>query len=338
MTCRTNRATGDLTRLAVQEESCWGSLAVGQTPYGVDFANETLRDDIGDVQSGLIRGDRMEDESTQGNFRPSGDITGELQPNGPWPLFAKHALGGSVTTTGSAPYNHGLQGSLTLPEGLTVEKRFGFPDGSTYRWLQYRGSLVNELFMAIPIEGKVTARVQLMSRQEKEVTSDMHASPQYPTQNTAFDTFNGSIFMDLNGNGTRTRIGSIKSINLLLNNNLGGDEFAIDNLRYRADIPVGNRMISGNMVAFFTAENWQLYQAYKNNRSLSMDIILSRALTYSWHFTIPKFKVRGNVTPQVSGRGPIELNVDWRAHRDEDLGTDIQLAIQNMDPVISTAA
>lgn len=337
-TCRPNRATGTRTRIVVQEESCWGEKAAGQVPLGVDFSSETLRNDINNIESGLIRSDRMRHASSQGNHRPGGDINGELQPNGVWPLFVKHVLGGSVTTTGSAPYNHELEGSVELPEGLTLEKRFGFPDGTTFKYLRYYGSHVNEFAIAVPAEGIVTCRAGFISRQEKIETDALHAAPTYATSNDPFNVFNGSILMDLTGSGSRTTIATITSMNLLINNSIAGDEFAIDGLDYRADLPEDLRIINGSLVAFFTDTNWALYEAYRDNTSLSLELVLRRGTDYSWHFTIPQFKVRGNVTPQVDGRGPLSMNIDFEAHRDEDLGTDILLTISNMDPVINTAA
>src|SRR5690606_27123283 len=128
----------------------WGELANDQNAYGVEYASETLRNSINTIESGLIRGDRMRAPTQQGNHRPGGDINGELQPHGPWALLLRHALGGSVTTVGSGPYHHTIQGSVDLPQGLTVEKRFGFPDGTTYKWLRYLGCKVNEFGIAIP--------------------------------------------------------------------------------------------------------------------------------------------------------------------------------------------
>ena len=337
-TCRPNRATGTRTRIVVQEETCWGEAAAGQVPLGVDFSSETLRNDISNIESALIRPDRMRHAPSQGNHRPGGDINGELQPNGYWPLFIRHALGGSVATSGSSPYNHELEGSIELPEGLTLEKRFGFPDGTTYKYLRYLGSHVNEFALAVPAEGIVTCRAGFICRQEKIATSALHATPTYPTNNDPFNVFHGAILMDLTGGGTRTAIATISSINLLINNSIAGDEFAIDGIGYRADLPEDLRIVNGSLTAFFTDTNTALYEAYRANTSLSLELVLSRGTDYSWHFTIPQFKVRGNVTPQVDGRGPLSINMDFEAHRDEDLGTDILLTISNMDPVIDTAA
>lgn len=343
MGCRPNRATGSRSRLVLQEEACWGTPLSNQDAIGWEIRSENLVADINSIRSELIRGDRMRAPSQQGNERPGGNVVGELQPHGPWALVLRHALGGSVVTAGSAPYTHSLQGSVNLPaddndiQGLTIEKRFGFPDGTTYRRLQYRGSLVNTLQVQVPSEGIVQATAGILARQEFEADADLHAAPSYPASNEPFNSFHGAILMDLEGDGTRTAIASLTSWDMTINNNISPDEFAIDGTRYRADAVPDERVIDGNLGAFFTDENWKLYQAFRNNTSLSLDITLSRGL-YSWRFVVPQFKIRGQVTPVVAGRGPINLPMQWEAHRDEDLGTDLQATITNADPLLSTAA
>lgn len=336
MTCRPNRATGTRARLIGQEESCWGQIDTNQNAIGIEFASETLRNDINSIESQLIRADRMRSPGQQGNQRPGGDITGELQPHGIWPLLLKHALGGSVTTVGSGPYSHSLQGSVDLPEGLSFEKRFGFPDG-TYRRLAYLGGKVNEFFIQVNNEGIVQARAGMLFKKEVATDDDLHDSPTYPTDNEPFNSFQGAILMDKTGGGSRTSIATIASMDMLISNNIDGDQFAIDGDPFRADLPEDLRTIGGNFSAFFTSDNWDLYEAFLENTSLSMELTFTRGV-YSWQFTIPKFKVRGNATPQVPGRGPLNLDLSWEAHRDDILQTDILAAITNADPVISTAA
>jgi len=335
-TCRPNRATGTRTRLVAQEETCWGELATPgtQNALGIEYVSETLRNTINTIESGLIRGDRMRAATQQGNQRPGGDINGELQPHGIWPLLLYHALGGSVVTTGSGPFVHSLEGSVDLPEGLTIEKRFGYPDG-TFNWLRYYGSRVNEFGLSIPTEGIVTARAGIISRQEAEAVADMNASPEFPADNEPFNSFQGAILMDQDGGGTRTTIATITSLDMLINNNIDGDQFAIDGNAYRADVPEDIRIVNGNMSVFFTDTNWQLYQAYLADTMLSMEVTLTRGL-YSWQFTIPAFKIRGDPTPQVAGRGPLNIEMQWEAQRDDDTGTDIQVVITNDDNDVST--
>lgn len=340
MSCRPNRATGTRTPIYMQEEPCWATLATDQQPIGVEYASETLINDISTIESNLIRGDRMRAHVKQGHKRPGGEINGELQPNGFWPLIFKHALGGDVVTNGSGPYTHSLMGSPELPQGLTLQKKFGFPDGTTFKRLAYLGARVGELGIVIPNEGIVTARAMFLAREEQELESaDIGdpLTPIYADDNEPFNSFHGALMMDLEGDGTRAAIATIASMDLTLNNSIDGEQFALDGTHLRADLPEDLRIINGNLVAFFTDTNWALYQAFINDTKLSLDITLSRA-NYAMQITIPSFKVRGQVTPRVGGRGPLNLEIQYEAARDEELGTDILVAITNNDPALSTEA
>lgn len=338
MTCKLNRATGSGGRIICQEETCWGSAAEDQNAIGVEFASETLEEQINDIESQLIRGDRMRAPAQQGNQRPGGNIVGELQPNGFWPLMLKHALGGVVTTSGSGPYHHELQGDIELPEGLTLEKRFRFPDENfEFRRWRLLGAKVGEFFLEVPTEGIVQARVGLMGKRSDEPVDDLHATPSYPTNNEPFNSFHGSIKMDLEGSGTPTSVGTIKMMNLTINNSLAGEEFAIDGTAYRADLPEDMRIISGNATAMFTYDNWKIFQAFRNNTTLSLELSLTRS-TNLWRIVLPAIKIRGNPTPQIPGRGPLDISFAFNAQRDDDLQTDIEAQISNDDPQITTAA
>lgn len=340
-TCRPDRATGALAGLSVQEESCWGTLGeetdpvANQEALGWDFTSETLRNDINSIDSQLLRADRMRSAPQQGNQRPGGDVNGELQPHGPWPLIMKHALGGSVVTAGSSPYVHTLQGSVDLPQGLSIEKKLAYPVAAA-KYLIYTGCKVNELEITVPTEGIVTARAGFIAKQEDPRDSAMDASPTYPTDNEPFNAFQGAILLDSNADGSRTAIATVSQISIRVANSVDGDQFAIDGTAYRADAPEDIRIVNGNITAFFTSDNYALYERTLANDTVSLELTLTRG-AFSWHFTIPAMKLRLN-TPQVGGRGPLNLEGTFEAFRDDTTGTDIQLVITNSDPVISTAS
>lgn len=336
MACRVNRSTGSRGRLIVQEETCWGQLATpgSQNALGIEFVSESLNNAKPPQESNIIRSDRMKSPAQQGHQRPGGDINGELQPHGPWALLLRHALGGDVATSGSGPFLHSMEGSINLPEGLTLEKRFGFPDG-TYKRLRYLGCKVNEFGLTVPTEGIVTCRAGVIAQQEDEVEDDMDASPSYPTDNEPFNSFHGAIRADLDGLGLAT-IATLTSLDLSINNSIDGEQFAIDGLDYRADAPEDLRIITGNMAAFFTDENWTFYTKFLANTSISLELTLARG-DYSWLITIPQLKIQGTPTPQIGGRGPLNIDMSFEAHRDDDLSTDIQVEINNNDPTLTTA-
>lgn len=331
--CRPNRATANRTRITAQEETCWGQLATGQNALGIDFRNESLANNTNYFQSELLRGDRMRSAGQRGNDKPGGDIVGELQPNGIWPLIIKHALGGSVVTTGSGPYKHTLQSDLLLPEGLSIEKRFGYPDG-TFNRLRYLGSKIAQFGFEVPTEGMIVARASFIAKSETEETVDMDSTPSYPTNNDPYTSFHGKLYLDREGDGVREQIASVQSMSLLLDNGIDAEQFAMGE-EGRADVPEDERTVNGNIQAFFTSDNWKLYQATKNNTTVSLDMRLTRG-AYIFRFIVPAMKIRFP-TPTVTQKGPLSLSGPFEAFRDDATQTDLQVEMTNSDPVISTA-
>lgn len=336
MTCKLNRATAERARIVALEETCWGQAGSG-TPIGIEFLTVGLSNVINSFQSGLIKGNRMRRPSQQGNHRPGGPITGEAQPNGIWPLLWKHALGGTVSTVGSGPYTHSLQGDIDLPEGLTFEERFGYPDG-TYQYIRHYGAVVNEIGLEVPLEGPITMNAAILSKNEDaDVTEALHASPNWPDDNQPFNSFHAAMNMALTEGAARESIATLQSIRLSVNNAFDEEQFAIDPSRARADLPPGFRTVSGGFTAFFTPTNYGLYKRYKDHSKLSFELILTRG-TKNWHFTLPAIRLTGDPAPKVQGPGGLSLEFQFEAEEDLDEGTDILLAITNDDPTLSTAA
>lgn len=334
--CRPNRATGTRTQLSIQEERCWGQLSATENSLGIDYTQEALEAAIASIQSNLIRADRMEPPPQQGNQEAGGSISGEFQPNGIWPLVWLHFMGGTDVVSGSGPYTHNMKGSVLLPEGLTIEKNFGFPDG-TKKILRYLGSMVQTINLDAKQGAICLCSADFLSKQQLEVFTPMDVSPTFPANNEPYNGFQGAIYLDSSGSGSRVLVATIQSFSMTATNGFDPNQFAMDGTNTRADIPEDRRSISGKMTAFFTDTNWALYQSFLANTSLSLEFKLTRGSNFV-SVVIPSFKVTGKVTPQVGGRGPLSLPIDWKAFRNDDLLTDMIVTWRNNDPVISTAA
>lgn len=316
MTCKLVRAVGSRARVCVQEETCWGSLATGHSPLGFEIRSEAAEARIARIQSELLRGDRMRAKSLQGKVRPDGPFVGELQPNGIWPLLLKHALGGAVVTGGSGPYSHALAGGDTLPEGLSVETRYGYTDAS-FEYIRWLGGRVNQFGLQVPVDGIVTANAEMMFKSYDIEQTEEIGVPTYPANNEAFVGKQGAIRIDRTGGGVLATVATLQSINININNSIDGDQMALDGTDYRADLPEDERVVSGDFTAFFTADNYDLFRSYIGNNTLSLDLTLTRG-NYVWYIEIPAFTVGGDATPKVSGRGPMSLSFTFeeigRAH------------------------
>lgn len=347
-TCRPNRATGSRTSMIIQEEDCWGQLATpgSQNARGLDRVTEEVKSPRAELESQILRADRMSGKSRTGNQTPGGPINGELQP-ATWGILLKHALGADVpgtevSTSGSGPYTHVLQGGAILPEGLTIEKAFEFPSGDDADTiiLRYLGCRINQFFMSCTTNAMVSVRVDPMAKEEVDVSDSgsMDPTPIYASNNEPFVSFEAAIDLDMDADGVVESVATAKSIDLTINNQLAAEEFALNGEDTRADLPEQKRIVSGNIVLMFTRDNYELYKRYKENATLKMRLTLTNAAGHSWDFFIPNFCLYGDPTPTASGPNALDLTFTWKAHRDDNLNTDIIVTIVNDEATLSTAA
>ncbi len=329
MPCLPQRATSWGTSIILQDEESWGQLATpgSQTALGIDFISETLRNGVVRHEDTSV-GSRSISTLIDGSHDPRGDIIGELQPDGPWPLLLRHAFGGTVETSGSGPYTHVLTPGDELPVGLSVEKRFQFRNGNKKR-LRYYGGRLDQFHIRAGNEGMVTARAAMIFREEYLADDDMDPAPDY-IESRSFNGLNGSLLATA---GTVTSLATVTSIELQLDNNLQDEERTIEEGPYRAGLPWGIRNVTGAMRAFFTEDNWGFYQDYLANETLGLQFSLAWA-GLSWTFVLPAIKLQGIPTPQRSGRGPLSLDLPFTAIGDSE----ITVTIVNNDSDVSSAA
>lgn len=330
---RPNRASGSLTSVVIQEEDEWGVAAVtGHVPRGLEFASESLQDTPNNIESQLIRQDRMRSAPQQGNRNPSGDLNLELQPN-TVPILLRHALGADiadVATSGSGLFTHEFQGGICLPEGLTVEKNWFFCADDTNLIIRHLGCKVNQFFWGVNQEGVITARAGLISRQELPVDDPLTATPLYIDPNEPFNTFHAAFYLD----GELLTVA--QSMDMTIDNNIDPNQFAIDGTPNRADIPEGDRAINGNLNVFFTPETYQLYLGSRNNTTYQMRVSFARD-DYLIDFLFDAVKLRLQ-SPQTSAKGPLNLQGTWEAFRSPTLQRDCRVIVRNDEAALSTAA
>lgn len=326
--------------LTVQEETEWGQLATGQNAISADFISESLHNDVRKSGARHVLGRRAAIQSLRGGHDPRGDLSGELQPHGLWPLLLKHALGDYQGTSGSDPYVHTVAGGETLPTGLTCEKKFGFRDGSVKR-LRYYGGRVNTLSLRAVGDQIVTARAGLIFREEYAAPSDMDATPYAPADNEPFNTLHGQLLVTMDPDSEDPDlepIASLRSVDLQIDNNLGDRDRPIAAGNFRGSLEHGRREVSGSIGAFFTVDNYRLYQGYLDNARFYLRFMLSRD-DWVMTFLVRAIQFTGAPTPQVAARGPINLELPWSVYELDGEGgqPDIEVQISNSDPQLSTA-
>ena len=333
-TCRVPRATATKTVIHISDEETWGTDA-SHTPYGLEFVRETLRQQIQSVdQQHRITKGRAADVGYLTNKDANGEIRGELQPHGPWPLIFKHALG-SVSTAGSFPHVHTMDGADTLPTGMTITKYFEMTPG-VYKRRSFLGAKVNRLFLHVRKRGFVTARTVFMAREE--VNSEVASVPlaTWLPNNRPLTVFDTSIRLAVATDDSPPLTTICSNLDLVLQNNLR-DDYSPASGRKRHKIIPGPRTVGGSVTAFFTSGASQEWlDAWEANTTMQLIVTFARS-PYSIQVHLPAIKLRGT-TPQVADRGPVNLRIPFTAGKDSSIGTDIRMTVTNADPSIQTAA
>jgi hypothetical protein len=325
--------------LAVAEEETWG-VATDDLPYGLAYTRESLQMHQNSV-------DQEYDLSLGRGARPGivtslyvdGEVRGQLQPHGAWPLILKHAIG-PVVTSGSSPYVHTMNGGDTLPQGLTIDKLFllrGQAKDPSYTHSRRRfvGCMINRLSLNVDTAGDVGVRAGIYGRSESEsLVNNPQAS--WPTNNDPYSAYETSISLDLAGVGNPVVTSTIRSFELVLENTLR--EETGPSSQYRQAIRPGRRKIGGRFTALFnydTIDTWNQY--WEKNTECQIVLTLSRG-PYSMVFTLPSVRLRGTTPHTLRRVGVIPVSASFVAGHDSTLGTDIRLVITNSDPVLQTAA
>lgn len=332
--CLPARVIGAFSELFIADESVWGVWA-GDVPYGLEYSRETLKSQYAAVDhQHRIEEGRAAVAGYQTDRDPGGEIRGELQPHGPWPLLFKHALG-AAATSGSYPYVHTIEGSDVLPLGFSLEKIFGLRGGGTSPRRRYLGCKVDQLFLACQSDGIVTARTKVLAREETIDTVTIHDS-NWPTDNYPYLATQATVRLALASDSSPSLTTICTRVELNINNHLQTGRSPEDGER-RATLLPGPRTIGGSISAFFTtgdAVTW--LAAWHANTSMQLRITFNRA-PWSFDIYLPAIKLRGS-TPQIADRGPLNLRIPFTAFKDSSLGTDILVTITNADPNIGTAS
>lgn len=206
---------------------------------------------------------RVRSAPGKGNMNVSGPINLEVASESIGPLI-KHAIGGSVVTTGTGPYTHTMKPG-DLPTSFVVEKDYSRSGVSFVE--KFNGCRVDSMQINCPAEGYVTAAFNILGASYSTDTAPLDATL---TDNghDGFTAFEASI---QEGGGA---IAIVKSVQFNLANNLDPNQFVIGGGGIRAALPEGFADISGNLTAIF--EDATLLNKAINGTASSLLLTLSR--------------------------------------------------------------
>ena len=315
------QATGSRSQLVFWEESAFGVLPGSPTVHGLRFTSESLATEINKFESEEIRSDRMVQTILGGNIRPAGDINWELSPEGLNTLL-KHGLGIPVSTTGSGPYTHVIEGTNALPVSFGVEK--GFTDIDQY--FRFYGCRINQFTLTFPQEGLITGTYSIIARQPFESVTPLDATPTYAGKDP-YTSYEATLYVG-DDQSNLVAVGVCTQIEMTVENNIRDDQFVIGS-RYRYNAPEGKRRVTGNFTVFF--EDREFYDAYIQETQRSLRIIVNNGVGDSHTIDLPQLQYAGSPapTPQIPDDGPITLSVPFQTERYAPWNTDIRVTVVN---------
>lgn len=204
------------------------------------YTTESLRQSRNLLSDATLRGNRNPLQPVRGNVDVSGDINFVLSPQ--YGKLLKHIFGTAANPTGGPAYVHGFTVG-DLPVGMTIEKQF--KDFTTDKFFLYNGCRVNSFKMDMKNEGFIDCTVNIMGAKETVGNATFDASA---TDNghTPFDMFSGEIYI------SGTKVATITSADMTLENNLTGDTYCIDGTGQRNSMAEGQVRVTGTLNALFT--------------------------------------------------------------------------------------
>jgi len=338
---------GYKAKIGWAQESSWGTVATG--PFtGVPFFSESLRPNINRVRADIINSFRgkLSLESPISNASVSGDIEVPFYDVRPakttdiltttlalplWYAFGNYSYTADASdnvttltfdTKEFSPENPALQGIT-----FVVDRNTQDASGSS-NYFQYVGCKVNELTITGEENGFVRLRFGIVGQLEQITTTT-------PTITMASGLspykFWFSVIQLSDGSYTPVKC---RSFEITINNNYNTDRF-FNNVHpsypfaVLADLVPGEREITGNVEIMFDSTKW--YERLLNDQSIGINIQLAASRigtgTPIAELSIPKAVITGE-PPNVSGRGPINLRLNFQAVTDSPSTPEISLTFK----------
>lgn len=329
------RALGSNAVVKFCQEETWGTTPVPAKIYGVSLRNETLGSTKNMFQSETINAHRAVIGLGDGNRAVAGTISTDLFPEG-LEVLIRHLLGKpTVTTTGSGPYTHVMQGQADYLQGLTIVKSFN----NITQYFKYTGCRVNSMAINLVQEGFHEVSFDFVGLTETIAGTDFLTSPAavFPSKSgftgyeckvyTSMDTADGVVKA-----GQWFELGYVVSGSININNNIETDSYVLGS-PFRASALLGKRECTGDFVAFF--RDAYLYQLYANGTECALKFVFTNLTGQVMTFEFPIVKLGGEA-PRIQGPGGINMNLNYQARMDTVLGYDVKVTIVNTLASIET--
>jgi len=318
------QATGSNSRMIFDEEATFG--ATPETPAATlaYFSDEGFAQDVGQIESGILRGNRNPTAPFSGNRSVKGSLTTELAPLGQ-ATWLKHLLG-AVATTGAGPYTHVFKIGK-LPTSLCFEKQFI----DLGKYFLYNGVRISSASFEFAPAGPVKVSYNFAGKKETISAASFDAA-ETDLGHSAWEGFDGSI---LEGGSA---IATVTAVKLEINNDLETDKYVFGSGGYINSLPEGKVKVSGSITALF--DSTTLYEKAVNRTESSLNITMSRGdglgseSNESIEFLVPELRF-GSSTPLIKDAKGILVELPFTAYyNDSTEASSLQITLTNTQATV----
>ena len=207
--------------------------------------------------SKTIRSSRNPNKPSAGKMEVAGDIAFEMAPQ--YLRLLKHIFGSAAGA--ASPYTYKIG---ALPAGMVLEKQFPDVD-STEKFALYNGCRVGSFRLAGGQEGFCEGSVSILGAKETLGSASFDAT----ARDLGFSAFDAiSATLTEGGSG----LVYVTNWDILLENNLDGNNYVIDGTGERRSLPAGVAKVSGKLSCLF--ETFALYKKAIDRTQTSLSIVL----------------------------------------------------------------
>ena len=252
--------------------------------------------------SAELRSDRMISDMRLGNKQTSFEVPFEFS-YGTFDALLEGALFGTWNA-------NVLQAGITKST-FTMERYFS----DIMQYIRHRGAVVDKFKLKLALDKMVEGSFAFVGNGDTELAPTILAGATYaePTTTTPFDTFSGTI---LEG-GVATAI--LTGVDFELDNGAQAQHVLMAQLA--DDINVKRSDLKGSVDLLF--KNTTMYQKFVNETPSSLQFTVTDG-DNSYIFEIPRIKYT-SVKVDVSGDGPVPLNMPFQALYDAATGTNFRI-------------
>ena len=316
--------TGSNCKLIYDIETTFGTTPGVPAAILAYFKDEGFAQDIEQISSNIIRGNRNPTSPFTGNRSVKGSLSTELAPFGQAVLL-KHLMG-SVTTTGTTNYTHVFKIGA-LPVGLCFEKQVT----DLGKYFLYNGVRVSKASFDFKPAGPIDTSFEFVGQKETIGDASIDATPTDLGHNP-FEGFNASI--EVGGSS----IGTVTAAKFDVDNDIQTDLYAIGGGGLVHSLPEGNVKVSGSCTVIF--DSITLYNQAVAGTESSLKIALTKGTGLGStgnemiEFLIPELKFKAS-TPVIKDSKGIMLEMPFEAfYSNSTEATALQITLKNTQATI----